>query len=242
MWSIGLWCFTSIDKINYICFLTSYRQGSYYTIRLGEHNRNVPEGTEQNIPGKQVIKHPSYNRPSAINNDIALIQLERPATLNARVGTVCCLLTTKMFQRLPTVTLQVWDKLKRWFPYERDLFHGVSWKYINGACHLLLSILMPFRFKSFTFHTWRRGVKFDVNSGLIPWKIAAQTDFVDLKARTWSNKASWDLLYLNQQNRFAPQFSGVFSRNLHQIWLPCALCFWYNSPIIYATTLCWKWR
>ena len=66
-----------------------YRQGSYYTIRVGEHNRNVQEGTEVDIKGKRVIKHPSYNRPSAINNDIALIQLERPVSLNARVGTVC---------------------------------------------------------------------------------------------------------------------------------------------------------
>ena len=65
------------------------RQGSYYTIRVGEHNRNVPEGPEEDIPGKRVIRHPSYNSPSAINNDIALIQLERPAKLNARVGTVC---------------------------------------------------------------------------------------------------------------------------------------------------------
>lgn len=66
-----------------------YSTGSYYTIRLGDHNRNTDEGTEQSIRGKRVIKHPSYNSPSPINNDIALIQLERPATLNSRVGTVC---------------------------------------------------------------------------------------------------------------------------------------------------------
>ena len=67
----------------------SYSSGRFYTIRVGEHNRNVNEGTEKNIPGKRVIKHPLYNRPSAINNDIALIQLERPVKLNSRVGTVC---------------------------------------------------------------------------------------------------------------------------------------------------------
>ena len=58
-------------------------------IRLGDHNRNANEGTEQNIPAKRVIYHSSYNKPTPINNDIALIQLARPATLNSRVGTVC---------------------------------------------------------------------------------------------------------------------------------------------------------
>lgn len=70
----------------YLCF--TYRPGSYYTIRLGDHNRQVTEGTEQDIPGKRVIVHPDYNR-IPLDSDIALIQLSRPATLNARVQTVC---------------------------------------------------------------------------------------------------------------------------------------------------------
>ena len=35
-----------------------------------------------------MIVHPQYGRP-VLNNDVALIQLSKPATLNARVGTVC---------------------------------------------------------------------------------------------------------------------------------------------------------
>ena len=64
------------------------RTPSYYTIRLGDHNRGVGEGTEQDIQAKRVMKHENYS-PNTINNDIALIQLSKPATLNARVGTVC---------------------------------------------------------------------------------------------------------------------------------------------------------
>ena len=64
------------------------RPGSYYTIRIGEHNRNKQEGTEEDIPARRVVVHPDYNTPY-LNNDIALIQLIRPAKLNARVGTVC---------------------------------------------------------------------------------------------------------------------------------------------------------
>lgn len=47
------------------------------------------EGTEQDIPGKRVIAHPEYNKPCPLDNDIALIQLSRPASQNARVGVVC---------------------------------------------------------------------------------------------------------------------------------------------------------
>jgi len=59
-----------------------------YTIRLGDHKRNVSEGTEQNIKAIKMISHENYNNPS-FHNDIALIQLAKPATLNNRVGLVC---------------------------------------------------------------------------------------------------------------------------------------------------------
>ena len=47
------------------------------------------EGTEQVIAVKKVIKHEQYNKPTQINNDIALLQLSKPATLNSHVSTVC---------------------------------------------------------------------------------------------------------------------------------------------------------
>ena len=65
-----------------------YRPASYYTVRLGDHNRRMSEGTEQDIQAKRVIRHPQYS-PRTIDKDIALIQLSRPATLSSRVGTVC---------------------------------------------------------------------------------------------------------------------------------------------------------
>ena len=62
--------------------------GTTYTILLGAHNRYQPQGHEQKIRGKRVIVHPNYDE-LRLNNDIALIQLERPATLNQHVSTVC---------------------------------------------------------------------------------------------------------------------------------------------------------
>ncbi|GAB1290730.1 Pancreatic trypsin [Apodemus speciosus] len=56
-------------------------------VRLGEHNINVIEGNEQFVDAAKIIKHPSFNSRT-LNNDIMLIKLSSPVTLNARVATV----------------------------------------------------------------------------------------------------------------------------------------------------------
>ncbi|XP_068723572.1 zinc metalloproteinase nas-15-like [Montipora capricornis] len=61
---------------------------SYYVLRLGDHNSHRNEGTEQNIGASRVIKHPAYDSRRN-NNDIALLKLSRPATINARVSPAC---------------------------------------------------------------------------------------------------------------------------------------------------------
>lgn len=56
-------------------------------VRLGEHNIKVTEGHEQFIASSRVIRHPQYTSYN-INNDIMLIKLSKPATLNAYVQPV----------------------------------------------------------------------------------------------------------------------------------------------------------
>ncbi|XP_055454274.1 anionic trypsin-2 [Psammomys obesus] len=56
-------------------------------VRLGEHNINVLEGNEQFVNSAKVIRHPNYNSRT-LDNDIMLIKLSSPVTLNARVATV----------------------------------------------------------------------------------------------------------------------------------------------------------
>ncbi|KAJ8335038.1 hypothetical protein SKAU_G00406770 [Synaphobranchus kaupii] len=60
---------------------------SHIELRLGEHSIRVPEGTEQFISSSRVIRHPSYDSWN-INNDIMLIKLSHPATLNDAVRPV----------------------------------------------------------------------------------------------------------------------------------------------------------
>ncbi|XP_069796159.1 trypsin-like [Narcine bancroftii] len=53
-------------------------------VRLGEHNIKVDEGTEQFIDSEKVIRHPRYNYYT-LDNDIMLIKLSKPASLNRNV-------------------------------------------------------------------------------------------------------------------------------------------------------------
>ncbi|KAG7457716.1 hypothetical protein MATL_G00230100 [Megalops atlanticus] len=56
-------------------------------VRMGEHHIMVNEGTEQFISSAKVIRHPNYSSWT-LNNDIMLIKLSSPATLNEFVQPV----------------------------------------------------------------------------------------------------------------------------------------------------------
>ncbi|XP_043935332.1 trypsin-like [Protopterus annectens] len=56
-------------------------------VRLGEHNIEVNEGTEQFISSSRVIRHESYSSYT-LDNDIMLIKLSSPANLNSNANVV----------------------------------------------------------------------------------------------------------------------------------------------------------
>uniref|UniRef100_A0A8C5Q0A6 Peptidase S1 domain-containing protein n=1 Tax=Leptobrachium leishanense TaxID=445787 RepID=A0A8C5Q0A6_9ANUR len=63
-------------------------QSRSISVRLGEHNIAVSEGTEQFInSNKKPFRHSGYNSRT-LDNDIMLVKLSSPATLNSFVGTV----------------------------------------------------------------------------------------------------------------------------------------------------------
>ncbi|XP_060948986.1 trypsin-3-like [Limanda limanda] len=60
---------------------------SRFQVRLGEHDISVNEGTEQWIDSAKIVIHPQYDS-YYFDNDIMLIKLSHPATLNSFVQTV----------------------------------------------------------------------------------------------------------------------------------------------------------
>uniref|UniRef100_A0A8D2J5Z7 Peptidase S1 domain-containing protein n=1 Tax=Varanus komodoensis TaxID=61221 RepID=A0A8D2J5Z7_VARKO len=72
-------CGGSLININMylsLCFLR-------VQVRLGEHSLTLNDGSEQYINSIKVIRHPSYNS-NMLDNDIMLIKLSTPATLNSK--------------------------------------------------------------------------------------------------------------------------------------------------------------
>ena len=59
-------------------------------IRLGAHYRSYGSvGTEQSFDVVKIIEHEKYNIPYSWSNDIALLQLSKPAEVGKGVGLVC---------------------------------------------------------------------------------------------------------------------------------------------------------
>ncbi|XP_070794561.1 cationic trypsin-3-like [Pituophis catenifer annectens] len=56
-------------------------------VRLGEHSLTKYDGSEQHIDAAKIILHPKYN-PQTLDNDIMLIKLSKPASLNSRVSAI----------------------------------------------------------------------------------------------------------------------------------------------------------
>jgi secreted trypsin-like serine protease len=59
-----------------------------FFVTLGEHDRSKTEGSEQQMTVVQVIAHPDYQSGRGFNNDMALLKLNAPAQLNARVALI----------------------------------------------------------------------------------------------------------------------------------------------------------
>ncbi|XP_026305116.1 trypsin-1 isoform X3 [Piliocolobus tephrosceles] len=74
-----------IDKQWVVSAAHCYKSG--IQVRLGEHNIEVQEGSEQFITAAKIIRHPNYNS-NTLNNDILLIKLSSAAVINAYVSTI----------------------------------------------------------------------------------------------------------------------------------------------------------
>lgn len=96
-------------------------------------------GTEQDFDVTQKIQHESYNTPKRWGNDVALLQLSRPAELGNGVGLVC--LSNEKFQ-LPfdqpnkTCWISGWGTLYYYGPQPTELMQVnlpmISWQRCNA--------------------------------------------------------------------------------------------------------------
>ncbi|XP_002164641.1 chymotrypsin-like elastase family member 3B isoform X1 [Hydra vulgaris] len=68
------------------CVHQTYPQ--QHILRGGEHNINIREGSEEDIPASALFTHPGYN-PRTMDNDIALIKLSRSFRSSDFVSTAC---------------------------------------------------------------------------------------------------------------------------------------------------------
>lgn len=55
---------------------------------MGEHDRDVWDGSEVDVRVIQVLRHDKYD-PRRLNNDIAMLYLEKPVQFNKYVSPVC---------------------------------------------------------------------------------------------------------------------------------------------------------
>lgn len=89
-----------------------------FTIRVGEYDRNVLEGSETEYDVDKIISHPEYD-PSKLNNDIAVIKLKMPVLMGKYVQPVClpdkepavgqdCYITGKGIKELDTFSFDIW--------------------------------------------------------------------------------------------------------------------------------------
>ncbi|XP_048584837.1 chymotrypsin-like protease CTRL-1 isoform X2 [Nematostella vectensis] len=69
------------------CILTE--DPKKYRVVLGDVDRDTTEGSEQIFHVRRIIKHPHYSRDVPYDNDVALLQLSRPAFVTSFVNTVC---------------------------------------------------------------------------------------------------------------------------------------------------------
>jgi len=65
------------------------RYPSRFSVRVGEHNTQISEGSEAEYRVSAIHAHPDYQLPTSLNNDIAVFELAKPIQFNRYIQPVC---------------------------------------------------------------------------------------------------------------------------------------------------------
>lgn len=106
-----------------------------FSVRLGEHDLNMQDGFEQDIPIKKVITHPSFgigakklNSTGKIalyaEHDIALMELKTPARIDKRTSPVCVDSGLNNFSQDKNCYIAGWGNKKLHTATEPKLLHA----------------------------------------------------------------------------------------------------------------------
>ncbi|XP_070993732.1 coagulation factor IX-like [Oncorhynchus clarkii lewisi] len=111
--------------------LVEGQQGSFF-VRVGEHNINDKEGTEQDHKVSKQYKHPLYDsQQSLYNHDIALLRLHNPITFSSHARPICLgpkVFTEDLVKDQSPATVSGWGRTR---------FQGAT-------SHLLQKVEVPF--------------------------------------------------------------------------------------------------
>jgi len=112
-----------------------YRREAYpymFSIVAGEHDRNVMEGSEQEIHVKRVYRHPQYD-PRHLNNDIAMFKLSKPVKWGKYVKPAC--LPSQLAPVGSKCYITGWGKMQHPGSMVRFLQQGLLPVVSNDVCY-----------------------------------------------------------------------------------------------------------
>lgn len=91
-------------------------------IRAGEHDLMIPEGSEQQESVAGMFVHPEYD-PDTVDNDIALLKLRKPFTINRFVSPICLPTADDLLPVNSLGTILGWGKRKNSAMFGSDVLH-----------------------------------------------------------------------------------------------------------------------